>query len=241
MRTARLAGLVLASAALAGLAACTGQASKETPGIAARLTELKTLCEGRVQALKQARVDGSRQYGGVESSANACVSYLTTALAGEAWDRKEIEGHLSKVEGRAAAFLRWADGKLHPGQVGAQGVDLVACLSSLVRLLDEHDGKRRAALIKELEKCKFRSWGDIPLGTGHMGSTEARRYAPKALRAPCQRRFRLIPPAHWLLSAHASSAPVGPGGPQRPRGSCNGAVLVAVGAQGGAPLQATPS
>jgi hypothetical protein len=152
---------------LVGIISCQSEPlRKNAPEIASKLTDLKTACESNVQALKQEGIDGRTKYEKAQRAANSCISYLTTALADAGGDETTMRKQLANVEKETNLFLAWADDKLHAAQAGRWLAYLAPYLTALLEYARKEDKQRRDDLIRELDKCKFRSWSDIQAGTG---------------------------------------------------------------------------
>jgi hypothetical protein len=81
----------------------------------------------------------------------------------------KLKAHLAEAERASRGFVEWADDNLPRKQTGATSLPDVA--AAVARALLDHwlkkDQAERNALIKELEKYRFRSWEEIPAGTGY--------------------------------------------------------------------------
>jgi hypothetical protein len=138
--------------------------------VAVKLTALKTQCESMVQTLKQKGIDGKVPYEEAQRSANECVGYLTTSIADRGGSKEKVEEHLKKADEAVRAFLEWSNlALLPPDPRSGKTKEMLVPAVKVAAVLGaaawsgwtERDRARKDALIKELEKCKFRSWHDI--------------------------------------------------------------------------------
>jgi hypothetical protein len=162
-----LVGAAVVAGAAIWFASCQEQAKRQARDIAPQLSALKDSCENRVGPLKRAGIDGSGEYEKAQVAANSCIAYLNASLASGSCEEDKLKGHLAGAQRAAGEFVAWADAKLRPGETGASVPDLVAAVAGAV--LDywlKRDQAERDRLIKELEKYRFRSWEEIPAGTG---------------------------------------------------------------------------
>jgi hypothetical protein len=163
-----LVGGVLVSLVVLYLVKLQDPLGGKAPDVIEQLTGAKTICENRVQDLKQAGINGKDRYEVAQVQADKCIGYLMGVLDQGSGDRAEIEKRLDSTTAACNAFCQWADQELQrqytKGPVG--NIDLAACLSAVLKLFDAQERANREAVKKSLEGCKFRSWHDIPAGTG---------------------------------------------------------------------------
>lgn len=130
------------------------------------LSQEKTLCENKVQALKAKGIDGEAQYEKAQAAASACVGYLQGVVDQGSGDKEAIKEQLVQLRSASGDFRSWAAQKLDTGTYGdaAENVDPLDLATAALKLLDAQEQERRKAVKDSLEKCKFRSWNDINVG-----------------------------------------------------------------------------
>ena len=161
-------GIILGLAALAAYKQRDRFYGK-TPVILAQFAEAKTVSENRVQELKAKQINGRREYEKAQVAVNKCIAYLEGVLdQPDLTDEAEIDDQLKKATDACDDFRNWADKQLAApdGQTGAVSINLADCLSAILKDVQSKDEKRREAVKKALDEYRFRSWSDIPAGTG---------------------------------------------------------------------------
>jgi hypothetical protein len=146
----------------------------KTPDILEQLTVVKTRAENGARLLKDAGIDGRRQYEDLQVEANGCIGYLRSVLDTGGGDEKGIREHLDRLARKCNSFRDWADGQLQntgrKGSVEAINLDLAGLVTAILKLLDQQQADRRERVKASLNDCKLRGWQDIPGGQGALGN-----------------------------------------------------------------------
>ena len=135
------------------------------PDLTGYLSEEKTLCENKVQALKAKGIDGEPEYEKAQAAASDCIGYLQGVVDQGGGDKDAIKDRLMRLKTASEDFRGWAAQKV-TGAYGdvEENVDLPGLATAALKLLDVQEQQRRKAVKESLEKCKFHSWNEVNTG-----------------------------------------------------------------------------